>query len=148
MQVSENGVLAVGTKCFSIPVRVYYEDTDAGGIVYHAIYLRFLERARTDWLRHVGFHHQRLANEFGVQFVVQSLQINFRKPARLDELLEATVGIESLGYCRGVFRQSIERDGETLTRATVSAACLELGTSRPVAMPMALRDCLQRAEGA
>ena len=148
MRVSERGASAVGTKCFSIPVRVHYEDTDAGGVVYHAAYLRFLERARTDWLRHFGFHHQRLANEFGVQFVVQSLQVDFRKPARLDELLEATVGIESLGYCRVIFRQSIERDGETLTRATISVACLELGSSRPVPMPVALRDCLQTAEGA
>jgi acyl-CoA thioester hydrolase len=148
MRVSEKGVSAVSTKCFSIPIRVYFEDTDAGGVVYHATYLRFLERARTDWLRHFGFHHQRLANEFGMQFVVQSLQVDFRKPARLDELLEATVGIESLGYCRVIFRQSIEREGETLTRAIVSAACLELGTGRPVPMPVALRNCLQSAEGA
>jgi acyl-CoA thioester hydrolase len=148
MWVSQKRVSASSTKCFSIPVRVYFEDTDAGGIVYHANYLRFLERARTDWLRHLGFHHQRLANEFGVQFIVQSIKVDFRRPARLDELLEAKVGIESLGYCRVIFRQSIERDGEILTRATVSAACLELGTSRPVQMPVALRDCLQPAEGA
>ena len=148
MWVSQKRVSAVSAKHFSIPIRVYFEDTDAGGIVYHANYLRFLERARTDWLRHLGFHHQRLADEFGVQFIVQSIEIDFRKPARLDELLQATVGIESLGYCRVIFRQSVERDGEIITRATVSAACLELGTGRPVPMPVALRDCLQTAEGA
>jgi tol-pal system-associated acyl-CoA thioesterase len=143
MPVGEQHAASVSNESFRIPVRVYYEDTDAGGMVYHATYLRFLERARTDWLRVLGFHHQRLASEFGVQFVVQSLQIKYLKPAWLDDLLEATARIDGLGGCRLIFRQTIERDGETITHAGVSAACLELGSAKPVAMPLALRNCLQ-----
>lgn len=143
MVVSETQELNVNYRTFSIPVRVYYEDTDAGGIVYHATYLRFLERARTDWLRYLGFHHQRLASEFGVHFVVQSLEVKYLRPARLDDLLAATASIESLGRCRVVFRQTIERDDETVARASVSAACLELRSGRPVPMPGVLRTRLQ-----
>jgi acyl-CoA thioester hydrolase len=125
---------------FSIPVRVYYEDTDAGGIVYHATYLRFMERARTDFLRHLGFEHQRLATEFGVQFVVTAMTVKFLRPALLDELVEATAAVESLGRARVVFVQTVERRGVALVRASVTAACLELGSMKPVPIPQPLRE--------
>jgi acyl-CoA thioester hydrolase len=128
---------------FSLPVRVYYEDTDAGGVVYHASYLRYMERARTDWLRELGFAHQRLASEFGMHFVVQAMQIRFLRPAKLDDLLTATASIESLGHARVVFGQTVERGSETLARASVSAACLELATGKPVPMPGTLRNNLK-----
>lgn len=125
---------------FSIPLRVYYEDTDAGGIVYHAAYLRFLERVRTDFLRALGFEHQRLANEFNVQFVVTSLNIKYLKPALLDDLLVATVSTESLGHVRTVFAQTVERGAELLARASVTVGCLDLRSMKPVATPQPLRE--------
>ena len=128
---------------FSIPVRVYYEDTDAGGIVYYATYLRFMERARTDFLRHLGFEHQRLAAEFGVHFVVTEMTVKYRKPALLDELLEATAAVESAGRARVVFVQTVERGGRALVRASVVAACLELGSMKPVPFPAPLREKMQ-----
>lgn len=125
---------------FVIPVRVYYEDTDAGGIAYHATYLRFMERARTDFLRHLGFEHQRLAVEFGVQFVVTDLTIKYLQPARLDDLLEVAAGVESLGRARVVFAQAVSRHGQLLARASVTAACLDLGHMKPAPIPEPLRE--------
>ncbi len=84
---------ALAPLAFSIPVRVYYEDTDAGGIVYHANYLRFLERARTDWLRALGAVHSRIAENSGAVFVVRDMTIDFQSPARLDDLLTVDVRV-------------------------------------------------------
>ena len=125
---------------FVIPVRVYYEDTDAGGIVYHATYLRFMERARTDFLRHLGFEHQRLSAEFGVQFVVTELTVKYLQPARLDDLLEVAVSVKSPGGARVVFAQAIAHNGQVLTRGTITVACLELDSMRPVPIPGLLRE--------
>ena len=80
---------------YSFPVRVYFENTDAGGVVYHSEYLKFLERARTEWLRHLGFDHQNLARNHGVLFVVTAAAIDFTKPARLDDTVAVSVRLES-----------------------------------------------------
>ena len=88
---------------YSFPVRVYFENTDAGGVVYHAEYLKFLERARTEWLRHLGFDHQLLARTHRVVFVVTALAADFAKAARLDDTLAVSVHLESLGKVRCVF---------------------------------------------
>ena len=124
---------------YSFPVRVYFENTDAGGVVYHAEYLKFLERARTEWLRHLGFEHQLLAREHGVVFIVTAMAIDFTRPARLDDNLAVSVRLESLGKVRCVFAQEVRRDDEVLVRATVTVACVTGGAFKPVEIPDPLR---------
>ena len=109
---------------YSFPVRVYFENTDAGGVVYHAEYLKFLERARTEWLRHLGFDHQALARNHRTQFVVTSLAIDFQKAARLDDMVSVSVRLESLGKVRCVFAQEVRREDEVLVKAKVTVACV------------------------
>ncbi|MGB8338217.1 MAG: tol-pal system-associated acyl-CoA thioesterase [Burkholderiales bacterium] len=123
-------------------MRVYYEDTDAGGVVYHAQYLNFMERARTEWLRHLGFDQTRLADEQGIIFVAYAVQVKFAKPARLNDMLQVTASIESARHFSLVFAQKILRADEILTRASVSIACLNTLTLKPVALPANLRKLL------
>jgi acyl-CoA thioester hydrolase len=130
---------------YSFPVRVYFENTDAGGVVYHAEYLRFLERARTEWLRHLGFDHQALAREHGALFVVTSLTIEYLKPARLDDNLSVSVHLESLGKVRCTFVQEVRREDEVLVKARVNVACLSDGGLKPVEIPDALRKKMEAA---
>lgn len=119
---------------FSIPVRVYYEDTDAAGVVYYANYLKFMERARTEWLRHLGFEQDELVRRLGVLFAVRSVATEFRKPARFNELLLATVAVKRVGGASITFDQTIERDGAPLCHGEVKIACLAASdfTPRPV----------------
>ena len=130
---------------YSFPVRVYYENTDAGGVVYHAEYLRFLERARTEWLRHLGFDHQGLARDHRVSLVVTSLSIDFVKPARLDDTVAIGVQLESLGKARCVFVQEIRREDEVLVRAKVTVACVGGESMKPAEIPEALRRKMEAA---
>jgi acyl-CoA thioester hydrolase len=134
----------IAMQNFSLPVRVYYEDTDAGGVVYYANYLCFLERARTELLRTLGFGQAHLAQESGIAFAVRSLSVEFLKPARLDDQLEISTGIESLGRAQAVFSQRIERGGETLLTATVRLACLDLQRGRATAMPADIYEELKK----
>jgi len=123
---------------FSWPVRVYYEDTDMSGVVYHASYLRFLERARTEWLRALGFSQERLKDELGVVFTVAGMEIDFLRPARLDDALEATVALDGRKRASLNFVQTLRRAGDVntvLTRARVRAACVAMDTFRPCALP-------------
>jgi len=124
---------------YSFPVRVYYESTDAGGVVYHAEYLKFLERARTEWLRHLGFDHQVLARDHGLVLVVTSMAVDFVKPARLDDALAVSVRLESLGKVRCVFAQEIRREDEVLAKARVTVASLAAEGLRPVEIAEPLR---------
>jgi len=124
---------------YSFPVRVYFENTDAGGVVYHGEYLKFLERARTEWLRHLGFDHQSLARNHGVIFVVTSMAIDFAKAARLDDTLAVSVRLESLGKVRCVFLQEVRREDEVLVKAKVTVASLTAETFKPAEIPEALR---------
>ena len=128
---------------YSFPVRVYFENTDAGGVVYHAEYLKFLERARTEWLRHLGFDHQSLARNHRVVFVVTHAAVDFLKPARLDESVAVSVQLESLGKVRCVFAQEIRREDEVLVRAKVTVACVSGEQFKPAEMPEALRRKMQ-----
>lgn len=130
---------------YSFPVRVYFENTDAGGVVYHAEYLRFLERARTEWLRHLGFDHGLLARDHGALFVVTSLAIEYLKPARLDDNLAVSVHLESLGKVRCTFAQEVKREDEVLVKARVNVACLSDGGLKPVEIPEALRKKMEAA---
>ncbi len=133
---------------FSLPVRVYYEDTDAGGVVYHANYLRFMERARTEWLRALGFEQDRLAQELGIVFVVASLDIQYRKPARFNDALSVTSSISTVGRVSILFKQEIWREGlnnsrELLTTASVKVVCVAMGTFRATTIPTQIREHLQ-----
>ncbi len=124
------------------PVRVYFEDTDAGGVVYHAQYLNFMERARTEWLRDLGFDQTALAREQSIMFVAHEVQIKFMKPARLNDLLDVTASIASHGPCSLKFVQEIKRDDEILTRATISIASVNSVTMKPISLPVSLRKLL------
>ena len=96
-------------KIYSLPVRVYFQDTDAGGVVYHASYVNFMERARTEWLRTHGYSNAGLMKEFGVVFVVRTLKLDYLKPALLDDLLDVTAQIKDLGRSRLNLIQSVRR---------------------------------------
>jgi acyl-CoA thioester hydrolase len=125
-------------------VRVYYEDTDAGGVVYYANYLRFLERARTEVLRQLGFEQAPLARESGLAFAVRSLQVEYLKPARLDDSLDVSSTIGELGRAQVVFLQQIERAGEVLIDARVRVACLDLARGKATAIPKNLHEILKK----
>ena len=128
---------------YSFPVRVYFENTDAGGVVYHAEYLKFLERARTEWLRHLGFDHQALARNHRIVFVVTQAAVDFVKPARLDDSVSVSVQLESLGKVRCVFTQEIRRDDDVLVRAKITVACVTGEHFKPAEIPDALRRKMQ-----
>ena len=120
---------------FSIPVRVYYEDTDAGGVVYYANYFRFMERARTEWLRGLGFEQDELARDPGVLFAVRTAKLEFLKPARFNDLLEATVEIRGRGRASLTFGQRVQRGDEVLCEGEVRVACLEAKSFAPCPIP-------------
>jgi len=126
---------------FTIPVRVYWEDTDAGGVVYHASYLRFLERARTDWLRALGIDQSALLRDERRQFAVVEAHIHYHRAARYGELLQVSVIPGELRGASFVMQQEIRRDssaGELLVSATIRAACLDSDSLRPQRLPQVL----------
>ncbi len=124
------------TNEFKWQVRVYYEDTDAGGVVFYANYLRFMERARTEWLRSVGFEHEQIINEHGLIFAVRNVTIDYKKPARLDDLLTVTSKLKSNRGASIIFQQSINNEkDELLTQAEVKVACLNATTMKASPMP-------------
>lgn len=120
--------------------RVYYEDTDAGGVVYYANYLRFLERARTEVLRGLGFEQAQLLRENRIAFAVRSLSAEYLKPAQLDDLIEVTSALMKLGRAQVVFQQQIVRQGEVLLDAQVRVACLDTSRGRAIAMPKDIHE--------
>ena len=124
---------------FRWPVRVYWEDTDAGGIVYHASYLRFMERARTEWLRAAGLEQSTLTREHGLQFTVVRLCIDYRSPARYDDRLEVGVAMTRHRSASFEIVQEVTRDAALLCRAVVRIACIDRHSLRPRPMPAALR---------
>jgi tol-pal system-associated acyl-CoA thioesterase len=128
-------------ETFAIPVRVYWEDTDAGGVVYYANYLRFLERARSEWLRSLGVDQAALLRDERMQFVVVEANIRYHRPARLDDELVVSVQLEQRRGASVVFRQEIRRGaaaGELLISASIRAACLASDSLRPRPLPAAL----------
>jgi acyl-CoA thioester hydrolase len=122
-------------RTFVWPVRVYYEDTDFGGVVYYANYLKFLERARTEWLRARGFEQNALAAVHGVMFIVRSIALDYRKPARFNDELEVTVELREIGASRIALNQVVRRGQEDLAAAQVEIACVNTATFRPVRIP-------------
>ncbi len=129
---------------FSWPVRVYYEDTDTGGVVYYANYLKFYERARTESLRHIGFQQEALKNEDNLLFVVSSVQADYKRPAVLDDELTVFVRIAKMARTYLVFEQKIvkETDGKEilLNTAAVKVACVQGDSYRPKALPNGLAE--------
>src|SRR5258707_278686 len=120
---------------FSWPVRVYYEDTDAGGVVYYANYLKFMERARTEWLRALGFELSDLAHEHNVVFVVRSLMIDYLLPARFNEELDVAVELALVRGSQIEVAQAITRSSQTLVTANVRLACVNTRSFRPARIP-------------
>jgi len=128
---------------FEWPVRVYYEDTDSGGVVYHAQYLNFMERARTEWLRSLGFEQDVLITEHHCIFAVHSMKIQFKRPARFNDALIICNRLVSASGASLVFDQTILRDGELLCQAEVKVACLDANRFRPMPIPAFMMTELQ-----
>ena len=139
MQVTNHPAPTSGRASFTLPVRVYFEDTDAGGVVYYANYLKFCERARTEWLRTTGLAQNRLAAEQGILFVVRSVEASYLRPAVLDDMLEVVTTIDKLGRASLDFAQQVRRDGQLLFEARVTVACVASGAMRPTPIPPAVR---------
>jgi acyl-CoA thioester hydrolase len=126
---------------FTWPVRIYWEDTDAGGIVYYANYLKFMERARTEWLRAAGVEQLPLKEQHGLMFVVVDLQAHYRKPARYGDELLITCAVADRSRASLTFQQQVYRggrDGELLVEGKVRVACLDATNLRPTALPKEL----------
>ena len=122
-----------------LPIRVYYEDTDAAGIVYHANYLRFAERGRTEMLRDAGFEHAQILHETGVAFTVISMSVNFKIPAKLDELLTVQTRMVSVGGASMEMAQAICRGDDVLADMTVNIACIDK-RGKAARLPEAVRE--------
>ncbi|MDL2284744.1 tol-pal system-associated acyl-CoA thioesterase [Oxalobacter sp. OttesenSCG-928-P03] len=120
---------------FEWPVRVYIEDTDMGGVVFYANYLKFFERARTEWLRGLGVTQQMLVDEFSLIFVVSRMSVDYVAPARLDDELRLTVEIERIGRASVHFTQRAWRDETLLASAQIQIVSVSLPQMRPVAIP-------------
>jgi acyl-CoA thioester hydrolase len=135
---------------FTWSARVYWEDTDGGGVVYYANYLRFLERARTEWLRSLGFSQQALAHDPGIVFTVMRVSIDYRRPARLDDVLTITCefhpeGAASMSFGQRIYRAALPAaasDEQLLAEADVRVACVDARTFRPTRIPATLVNAL------
>jgi acyl-CoA thioester hydrolase len=126
---------ASGLLTFDWPIRVYYEDTDAGGIVFYANYLKFFERARTEWLRACGIDQHKLADSDGVLFVVKRTALDYSAPARLDDVIHVVSRIVRLGGASVDFHQEAWRDGVLLASGDIKVASVSFASIRPVAIP-------------
>jgi acyl-CoA thioester hydrolase len=120
---------------FEWPIRVYYEDTDSGGVVYHSNYLNFMERARTEWIRSLGFEQDELITQHQCLFAVHSMQLNFRKPAKFNDALMVSSSLVKAAGASMEFEQKIYRDDELLCEAVVKVACLDSDRFRPRPIP-------------
>ncbi len=127
-------------------IRVYYEDTDTGGVVYYANYLKFFERARTEWLRKLGVHQSELAASRQLVFVVKDVDVHYRKPAVLDDLLHIRSHITRLGRASITFAQAALRGEELLCESTIQVCCVNMDLMRPSVFPPELRTLLEKAQ--
>ena len=133
---------------FDWSVRVYYEDTDGGGVVYHANYLKFMERARTEWLRSLGFEQTALKSQMRIMFVVRGLALQYLRPANFDDALMVSTRLTRTGRSLLQFEQTIQRDDTLLTQATVEVACIDAEHFKPVTIPTPIRNAMQMTESA
>lgn len=127
-------------QIFTLQVRVYYQDTDAGGVTYHANYVNFLERARTEWLRTFGYTNMGMMKELGVVFVVRSIKLDYLRPALLDDLLTVSAQIKEIGRSRVTLYQTVRRGEELLLEGEVHLVCVTAQGFKPVPVPDALRE--------
>jgi acyl-CoA thioester hydrolase len=131
---------------FRFPLRVYWEDTDAGGVVFYANYLKFFERARTEWLRSLGFEQERLRAQTGSIFIVTDTHVRYRRPARLDDMLAVTVHVEHAGRAQMTIAQQAWRQlpqgEELLAEGTIRIGCVDAGTFKPQRIPTAIADSI------
>lgn len=135
---------------FLFPCRVYYEDTDAGGVVYYANYLKFLERCRTEWLRATGYDQSQLLRDHRLAFVVRRVEADYLRPAILDDLLAVDLRVEKLGAAQIVFAQTVSRrntagEPELLLTARVQIVSVNIDTMRPAPIPGWMKTQLQEA---
>jgi len=132
-------------RSFHLPVRVYWEDTDGGGVVYYANYLKFMERARSEWLRSLGIDQAALLAEERIQFAVVEAQVRYHQPARYDDLLEVIATVEGFRGASVSFRQEVRRasDRALLASANVRAACLDSDSMKPRPLPAAMLEVLK-----
>jgi len=133
-----------GAADFSATMRVYWEDTDAAGIVFYANYLKFFERARTEWLRGLGFGQEALRTQANIAFIVSETRLRYRRPARLDDVIDVSVAVVHLGQASLEIAQEARRAGELLADGTIRIGCVELGTFRPCRIPNDIRLALPR----
>jgi tol-pal system-associated acyl-CoA thioesterase len=131
----------MATEEFSLPIRVYIEDTDAGGIVYYVNYLKFMERARTEFMRSLGYGKDYIFNH-DLMFVVRDVAVNYLKPAQLDDELQATARITGLRGASMTMAQTLRRDGEILARGTIGIACVDRAGIKPRRLPGEMRTRL------
>jgi acyl-CoA thioester hydrolase len=125
-------------------IRVYYEDTDTCGIVYYANYLKFFERARTEWLRSMGFEQQKMADELGLRFVIARVECDFKQPARLDDVIELDVHVARVGSASMVFEQTARCGAVSLASARVRVGCIESNTLTPAPLPPLLLAAVEQ----
>jgi acyl-CoA thioester hydrolase len=125
---------------FVWPVRVYYEDTDSGGVVYYANYLKFMERARTEWLRSFGFEQDQLLAREGIIFAVRSVELGYHQPARFNDALQVSASLVAKGRASLTFWQEVRRpdDARVLCSGRIKIACVDINSMRPVPIPKAL----------
>ena len=133
---------ALDRSLFVWSIRVYYEDTDSGGVVYHANYLNFMERARTEWLRALGFEQTELKTAQGIIFVVHSMTLSFKSPAHFNDMLAVKSQCNKMGYGSMEFLQTITRNEQVLLEATVKLACVETVNFRPTGIPNAVKQAI------
>jgi acyl-CoA thioester hydrolase len=132
-----------GLNMFDWPIRVYYEDTDSGGVVYHSNYLNFMERARTEWLRALGFEQTQMKDDLNIIFVVHSMNIQFKRPALFNDMLNVQSKVAKVGHGSIEFLQTIMRGQQVLIEATIKVACVEASVFKPVAIPAIIKDTIQ-----
>jgi acyl-CoA thioester hydrolase len=130
-----NHVHQLKAKRFDFPIRVYWEDTDAGSIVYYANYLKFFERARSEWLRHLGVEQGNLLEKEGCMFVVSEIKTKFHRPARIDDLLQVSVTVQQIGHASISLHQTATLSATLVCEGIVRLACVQQTTMRPVATP-------------
>jgi len=136
-------ISSIQTSQFRWPLRIYYEDTDAGGMVYHSNYLKYFERARTEWLRHAGVNQQEMIRQHKVMFVMKSALVNYHLPARLDDELIVITDIEKAGRASMVFVQEAWRGDQCLVGGRFKIGCVHAETVRPCAIPSGILNAMQ-----
>jgi len=129
---------------FSWPIRVYYEDTDSGGVVYHANYLNFMERARTEWLRSLGYEQTDLVEKLGVLFVVHHLEITYQRPAKFNDELNVECRVNKIGRSSLQFEQIIKRNQEIISTALVRVVSVDANQFKPISIPSQMKAKMEQ----